>query len=48
MKLSRNFVSDYIDLPKDLTIEQIAEDMTSVGNEYDEAGKLKMMIGIFS
>ena len=22
MKLSRNFVSDYIDLPKDLTIEQ--------------------------
>lgn len=40
MKLSRRFVSDYIDLPKDLKIEQIAEDMTSVGNEYDDAGKL--------
>lgn len=40
MKLSRKFVSDYIDLPEDLTIEQIAEDMTSVGNEYDDAGKL--------
>lgn len=40
MKLSRKFVSDYIDLPKDLKVEQIAEDMTSVGNEYDDAGKL--------
>lgn len=49
MKLSRNFVSDYIDLPKDLTIEQIAEDMTGVGNEYDYAGKLinctKLVVG---
>ena len=34
MKLSRKFVSDYIDLDENLTIEQIAEDMTSVGNEY--------------
>ncbi len=40
MKLSRKFVSDYIDLPSDLTIEQIAEDMTSVGNEYDYANAL--------
>jgi len=40
MLLSRKFVSDYIELPKDLTIEQIANDMTSVGNEYDFAGKL--------
>ena len=40
MLLSRKFVSDYIDLPQDLTIENIAEDMTSVGNEYDFAGKL--------
>lgn len=40
MKLSRKFVSDYIDLPEDLKVEQIAEDMTSVGNEYDDAGKL--------
>jgi len=40
MLLSRKFVSDYIDLPEELTIEEIAEDMTSVGNEYDFAGKL--------
>ena len=40
MLLSRKFVSDYIDLPDELTIEKIAEDMTSVGNEYDFAGKL--------
>ena len=40
MKLSRKFVSDYIDLDENLSIKQIAEDMTSVGNEYDEASKL--------
>ena len=40
MKLSRKFVSDYIDLPNDLTIHQIAEEMTHVGNEYDSAEKL--------
>lgn len=40
MKLSRKFVSDYVDLPSDLTIKQIAEDMTNVGNEYDDAGPL--------
>ena len=40
MLLSRKFVSDYIDLPEELTIEQIAEDMTSVGNEYDSASSL--------
>ena len=40
MLLSRKFVNDYIDLPEDLTTEQIANDMTSVGNEYDSAGKL--------
>ena len=39
MKLSRKFVSDYIDLPND-DIKTIAEKMTSVGNEYDFAGKL--------
>lgn len=39
MKLSRKFVEDYIDLDKDLSITQIAEDMTSIGNEYDFAGK---------
>ena len=39
MILSRNFVKDYIDLDDNLTIGQIAEDMTRVGNEYDEASK---------
>ena len=40
MLLSRKFVSDYIDLPNDLDIKQIAEDMTGVGNEYDSAGRV--------
>ena len=40
MLLSRKFVSDYIDLPKELTIVKIADDMTNVGNEYDFAGPL--------
>ena len=40
MLLSRKFVSDYIDLPEDLTIKQIADDMTNVGNEYDSAQSL--------
>ena len=40
MKLSLNFVKDYIDLPEDLTVEKIAEDMTNHSSEYDEAGKL--------
>ncbi len=40
MKLSLNFVKDYIDLPEDLTVEQIAEDMTNASSEYDSAGKL--------
>ena len=39
MILSRNFVKDYIDLDDKLTIQEIAEDMTKVGNEYDEASK---------
>ena len=49
MLLSRKFVSDYIDLPHDLDIKQIAEDMTGVGNEYDSAMPLinatKLVIG---
>ncbi len=40
MKLSLNFVKDYIDLDENLSVKQIAEDMTSVGNEYDEAAPL--------
>lgn len=40
MKLSRNFVKDYIDLDDSLSIKEIAEAMTAVGNEYDSAGPL--------
>ncbi len=40
MKLSLNFVKDYVDIPEDLDVTTIAEDMTRVGNEYDSAIKL--------
>ena len=40
MLLSRKFVSDYIDLDENLTITDIAEAMTNVGNEYDDASNL--------
>ena len=40
MKLSRKFVSEYIDLDENLTVSEIAEAMTGVGNEYDSAEKL--------
>ena len=47
MKLSTNFLKDYVDV--DVDIKTLAEDMTRVGNEYDEAGKLlnvsKLTIG---
>ena len=47
MKLSTNFVKDYIDI--DVDVKTLAEDMTNVGNEYDDAGKLlnatKLVIG---
>ena len=38
MKLSTNFVKDYVDI--DVDLKTLAEDMTSVGNEYDSAKKL--------
>ena len=38
MKLSRKFVSDYVDI--DVDINTLAEDMTGIGNEYDSCGKL--------
>lgn len=38
MKLSTNFVKDYVDI--DVDVKTLAEDMTNVGNEYDYAGKL--------
>ncbi len=37
MKLSLNFVKDYIDIDTD--VKTLAEDMTRVGNEYDSAEK---------
>ena len=40
MKLSLNFVKDYIDIDEDVKV--IAEKMTKVGNEYEEAGKYKV------
>ena len=47
MKLSTNFVKDYVDIEVD--VKTLAEDMTRVGNEYDSAGKLidatKLVIG---
>ena len=39
MKLSRKFLSDYVDIPN-VTINELAEEMTHVGNEYDSAEKL--------
>jgi len=38
MKLSKNFVKEYIDI--DVDLKTLAEDMTRVGNEYDSAEKL--------
>jgi len=38
MKLSKNFVKDYVDI--DVDIKKLAEDMTAIGNEYDEVGKM--------
>ena len=40
MKLSTNFVKDYVDIPEDIDLKTLAEDMTNVGNEYDSAEKL--------
>ena len=40
MKLSRKFLSDYVDIPEGVTVEELAEEMTHVGNEYDTAEKL--------
>lgn len=40
MKLSLNFVKDYIDLDDNVNVHDLAERMTKAGNEYDEAEKL--------
>ena len=44
MKLSKNFVKDYVDI--DVDIHTLAEDMTNVGNEYDSEGKLIEATGL--
>ena len=38
MKLSINFLKDYVDI--DVDTKKLAEDMTNVGNEYDSAERL--------
>ena len=40
MKLSRKFLSDYVDIPSEITTLDLAEAMTSIGNEYDSCEKL--------
>ena len=49
MKLSINFLKDYVDLDENIDVKKLAEDMTSAGNEYDDASKLitatKLIIG---
>ena len=49
MKLSLNFVKDYVDIDENVKIEELAEAMTKAGNEYDSAEKLvnatKLVIG---
>ena len=44
MKLSKNFVNEYVDV--DVDIHTLAEDMTNVGNEYDSEGKLIAASGL--
>ena len=49
MRLSINFLKDYIDLDENIDVKTLAEAMTSAGNEYDEATALitatKLIIG---
>ncbi len=44
MKLSINFLKDYVDVPVDAIT--LGEDMTNIGNEYDSAGKLLNVEGL--
>ena len=49
MKLSTNFLKDYVNIDDNIDVKTLAEDMTRVGNEYDSAEKLvnasKLIIG---
>ena len=40
MKLSTNFVKDYVDIDENISVHDLAEAMTKAGNEYDSAEKL--------
>ncbi len=44
MKLSLNFLKDYVEVPVDMVT--LGEDMTNVGNEYDSATKLVEVSGL--
>ena len=44
MKLSTNFLKDYVDVPVDAVT--LGEDMTNIGNEYDYAGPLLEVSGL--
>ena len=46
MKLSLNFLKDYVDIPENVDCVKLGEDMTNIGNEYDEAGKLVKVSGL--
>ena len=40
MKLSRKFISDYVNIPSSISTKNLADAMTNVGNEYDSVEKL--------
>lgn len=44
MKLSINFLKDYVDVPVDMVT--LGEDMTNIGNEYDSAKRLIEVSGL--
>ena len=44
MKLSINFLKDYVEVPVDAVT--LGEDMTNIGNEYDKAGPLLEVSGL--
>ena len=44
MKLSINFLKDYVEVPVDAVT--LGEDMTNIGNEYDSAGPLLKVSGL--
>ena len=46
MKLSLNFLKEYVDIPADVDCIKLGEDMTNIGNEYDDAGKLIKVSGL--